>query len=79
MKQKIDQYSPEIFQTMTRGGTKTEKVPEKNSEMNVSERDLIPVKISAPNSKNSRSYSIFTKVDFFASEELILLLNFRGR
>ena len=73
----MDQYFQKLFQTMTRGGTKTGKVQEKSSEMNVSERDLIPVKISAPNSKNSRSYSIFTKVVFlFASEEQIVV---RGR
>ena len=61
----MDQYFQKLFQTMTRGGTKTEKVQEKGLEMNVSERDLIPAKISAPNSKNSRSYSIFTKRFFF--------------
>ena len=74
------QYFQKLFQTNTRGGTKTEKAQEKSSEMNVSERDLIPAKISAPNSKNSRSYSIFTKVDFFfASETQMFLLNLRGR
>ncbi len=48
-----------LFQTTTRGGTKTLQAQKETPEMNVSERDLIPVKISASNSKNSRSYSIF--------------------
>ena len=62
---------------MTRGGTKTLQAQKETPEMNVSERDLIPVKISAPNSKNSRSYSIFGKVDKnFASEAEIVA---RGR
>ena len=63
-----------LFRTPTRGGTKTQKVQEKTSEMNVSQRDLIRVKISASNSKNSRSYSIFGKVGKkFHSEQQIFL------
>ena len=54
-----------FFRTTTRGGTKTLHAQKETPEMDVSERDSNPVKISASNSKNSRSYSIFAKVDFF--------------
>ena len=65
---------------MTRGGTKTLQAQKETPEMNVSERDPIPVKISASNSKNSRSYSIFGKVGKkFPSQTEIFLLNLRGR
>ena len=74
---KIYQKWAWIFQKQVFFGTKTEKLRENSPEMDVSERDLTPVKISASNSKNSRSYSIFTKVGFlFASEAVIVV---RGR
>ena len=61
---------------MTREGTKTLQAQKETPEMNVSERDPIPVKISTSNSKNSRSYSIFGKVKKIASQAVI---GVRGR
>ena len=76
----LDQKISGIFRTMTRGGTETLQAQKETPEMNVSERDLIPVKISASNSKNSRSYSIFGKVEKkFASQAEILIYVSRGR
>ena len=57
----LDQHLQKLFQTMTRGGTKTKKLRKNSSDLKELERDPTPVKISKSNSKNSRSYSIFTK------------------
>ena len=50
-----------FFKPRLEGVPKTKQFLKKTSELNVSERDVNPVKISASNSKNSRSYSIFPK------------------
>ena len=55
----------EILQNYDERGFQKSSDDKNSPEMDVSERDLTPVKISASNSKNSRSYRIFAKKSLF--------------